>query len=140
MIAAFLWAQLENAQEIINNRTTSFDAYYEQLKPLEESGKLRLPYIPYDHTANGHIFYLITNSHEEQEKLLKHLKENGIMAIFHYVPLHSSPAGKKYGRFDSPLINTDTLSQQIIRLPLYYDLDENDIQTVVECIKEFYEG
>lgn len=138
MIAAFLWAQLENAEDIIDNRRKSFDAYYFALKSLVDAGKIRLPYIPEDHSANGHIFYIITNSHEEREALLQHLQDNGIVAIFHYVPLHSSPAGEKYGQFDSELKNTDSLSLRIIRLPLYYGMTTEDIEYIVNSINNFF--
>jgi len=139
MIAAFLWAQLENAEDIIDNRKKSFDLYNQKLKPLEELGKIRLPYIPQDHRANGHIFYIITNSNNEQEALLKYLNQNGIKAIFHYVPLHSSPAGKKYGRIHNQLTYTDSLSSRMIRLPLYFGLEPENIIYIIKIINEFYQ-
>ncbi len=134
IIAAFLWAQLEHAEEIINNRRKSFRTYYNQLKSLEEAGKIRVPYIPDGHIANGHIFYIIMNSSEEQRIMLKHLNDNGVMAIFHYVPLHSSPAGRKYCSISSSLANTDALSNRIIRLPLFYGLTEDEISYIVKTI------
>ena len=136
--AAFLWAQFENAEKIIENRRTSFEHYGKSLKSLTNAKKLRLPQISESHCANGHIFYIITNSKDERDALLRHLNENGINAIFHYIPLHSSPAGKKYGKADSPLPYTDALSQRILRLPLYYGLSKNDIEYVAAKIKDFY--
>lgn len=139
IIAAFLWAQLENAENIINDRRESFGLYYKQLKPLEETGKIGLPYIPSEHTANGHIFYIITNSDEEQKALLQYLNDNGITAIFHYVPLHSSPAGQKYCSVHSSLANTDSLSSRIVRLPLFYGILKDEIEYITEMIRGFYE-
>jgi len=138
IIAAFLWAQLENAEEIIKNRKESFDTYYKLLTPLEASGDIRLPYVQADHSANGHIFYIITNSHKEQERVLEYLKNNDIGGIFHYVPLHSSPAGKKYCSKHGALDFTNSLSQRIIRLPLYYGLTLENINYITKKIKEFY--
>lgn len=139
MVAAFLWAQLELAEEIIAKRKIVFDTYYNGLKNLEKDGDIKLPFIPESDSANGHIFYLIANSHEEQQRLLKHLNDNGVKAIFHYVPLHSSPGGKKFGRYNENLSNTDLLSERIIRLPLYYGLaNDKNVESIIQVVKDYY--
>lgn len=139
MVAAFLWAQLELAEEIIAKRKIVFATYYNGLKILEKSGDIKLPFIPESDLANGHIFYLIANSHDEQQSLLKHLNDNGVKAIFHYVPLHSSPGGKKFGRYNENLNNTDLLSERIVRLPLYYGLaNDKKVESIIQVVKDYY--
>lgn len=137
MIAAFLWAQLAHAEDIVANRCASFDLYYKHLLPLAERGRLRLPYIPQDHSANGHIFYIIAQNYEWQQGLLNYLNDNGVKAIFHYIPLHSSSAGVKFGRFNSTLQNTDDLSRRIIRLPLFYGISEENIEAICGLVKSY---
>jgi len=136
--AAFLWAQLENAEIIIEDRKKSCNSYYEHLKELQSSGKVILPHRQKDLIANGHIFYLITRTSEEQAALIQHLNKSLIKAIFHYVPLHSSPAGLNFGRSHGTMDITDDLSSRIVRLPLYYGLINEEIQRVVKCILGFY--
>ena len=136
--AAYLWAQLEMAEEINKNRLTSWNAYYEALKPLEECGRIELPYIPQECTHNAHMFYLKTKDIEERTRFITYLKEQGILAVFHYIPLHTSPAGKKYGRFHGEDVYTTKESERLVRLPMYYHLTDADRAYVIEKVKKFY--
>lgn len=138
IIAAFLWAQLENAESIIADRKKSFKYYRERLLFLESAGFLRLPFSCPGHEPNGHIFYLLTKTPAERERLLSFLLKKGIRAIFHYVPLHSSPAGKRYSRTHCQLKKTESVSARIVRLPLYYNMSENDLAFVCDAVAEFY--
>ena len=138
ILAAFLYAQMENADQIIAKRNLIYDLYMEGLQPLAEEGCIQLPFIPNDCHCNGHIFYIITRSLEERTELIKFLKEHGILAIFHYVPLHSSPAGQLYGRIGGPLEVTQRVSDRLLRLPLYYEMMAENVQDVVEKIARFY--
>ena len=138
--AAYLWAQLEMADEIQNYRMNIWNRYYKEFKALEESGKLRLPIIPTDCTHNAHMFYIITRSLEERTAFIQFMREKDILAVFHYIPLHSAPAGLKYGRFDGEDEVTTPYSERLVRLPLYYKLTDEDLQTVINAVKEFFEG
>lgn len=135
---AYLYAQIKDPSIINDNRITNWNNYYQSLKKLSETEKIELPYIPDDCTHNGHMFYIKTADFTERANLIKHLKNNGIGAVFHYVPLHSSPAGKKFGRFCGEDKYTTKESERLLRLPMYYGLSENDVQYVVEKIYEFY--
>lgn len=136
--AAYLWAQLEMADEINRNRMASWNMYYEILKPLEQKGYIELPFIPEGCTHNGHMFYIKAKDLDERSELLRYLKKNEILAVFHYIPLHSSPAGKKYGRFHGEDCYTTKESERLVRLPMYYGLKENDIDFITDAIKKFY--
>lgn len=136
--AAYLWAQLEMAQEITANRLRSWNAYYSQLKPLEDEGFIALPTVPTYCTHNAHMFYLKVKNLEERTSLLQALKERDINAVFHYIPLHGAPAGIKFGRFHGQDIYTTRESERLIRLPLYYGLGESDVEWVVQAVKDFY--
>ncbi|MBN1292891.1 MAG: dTDP-4-amino-4,6-dideoxygalactose transaminase [Candidatus Latescibacteria bacterium] len=136
--AAFLWAQLEHANEIIRKRCLLFDYYASLLKPLMEKGQIRLSIINEDCTSNGHIFYIITRNFEERTLLINHLKKYGIQAVFHYIPLHSAKAGKKFGRSHGLLHVTKSISERLLRLPIYYEMTEQDVEKVAERIKQFY--
>ena len=138
LISAFLFAQMEQAEQIISRRRRMFDQYCTLLRPLEEEGLIRLPYMDGECTSNGHIFYIITRSLAERTNLIAHLKTNGILAVFHYVPLHSSPAGMKYGKTYGSMAITDDLSERLLRLPLFYELSDDDIKFIVQKIEEFY--
>jgi len=138
IICAFLYAQMEQAEQIIARRRNMFNLYYSLLRPLEEKGMIRLPYVDKDCSGNGHIFYMITGSLEERTGLIDYLKENGMMAVFHYVPLHSSPAGKRYGKTGGSMRVTEDLSEKLLRLPLFYELSVDNIHCIVEKISEFY--
>lgn len=136
--AAYLWAQLEKAEEIRNDRMASWNLYNELLKELEEEGYIRLPEIPEECTHNAHMFYIKTKDLEERQNLISFLKAKGVGAVFHYIPLHSAPAGKKYGEFFGKDIYTTSESERLLRLPLYYKLSNDSIEKIVEAIKEFY--
>ena len=138
MNAAYLWAQLQKADEINENRLQSWNRYYEGLKDLEEAGKIELPYIPEYCEHNAHMFYIKAKDLEERSALISYLKENGVTAVFHYIPLHTAPAGKEYGRFHGEDKYTTKESERIIRLPMYYELDEQDAEKVMDLIHTFY--
>ena len=136
--AAYLWVQLEKAEEILNDRMASWNLYNQLLKELEEEGYIRLPEIPEECTHNAHMFYIKTKDLEERQNLISFLKAKGVGAVFHYIPLHSAPAGKKYGEFFGKDIYTTSESERLLRLPLYYKLSNDSIEKIVEAIKEFY--
>lgn len=138
MNAGYLWAQLELAEKINDNRLDSWKRYYDGLKGLVDEGKIELPYIPEQCEHNAHMFYIKAKDLEERTRLISYLKENGILAVFHYIPLHSAPAGKKYGRFHGEDVYTTKESERLLRLPMYYNLDEDDQKNVIEKIIEFY--
>jgi dTDP-4-amino-4,6-dideoxygalactose transaminase len=138
LVSAFLYAQMEQAERIISKRRGLFDQYYNRLKPLEERGIIRLPFIDSECSCNGHIFYIITGSLDERTDLINYLKGEGIMAVFHYVPLHSSRAGRRFGRVKGSIEVTDDISSRLLRLPLYYEISDHDIEIVVDKINEFY--
>lgn len=138
LVGAFLYAQLEEAEKIINARRRIFQRYYDMLQPLEEKGFLKLPSIVSKGVCNGHLFYIITHSLKERTQLIEYLKAKGILAIFHYLPLHSSPAGTKYGRMSSDMSVTNDLSERIVRLPLYYEMSNDDVDRVSGEIQNFY--
>lgn len=138
MNAAYLYAQLEEADKINDNRLRSWEMYRERLQCLEDEGKVQLPVIPQECKHNAHMFYIVTDSLEERTKLIKHLKENGVLAVFHYVPLHSAKAGLKYGRFHGEDKYTTSIANSLLRLPMYYGLEEAEIEKVCELIKGFY--
>lgn len=138
LVGAFLFAQLERASEINAKRCRIFDGYYDGLKRLEKRGHLRLPFIPNKCDCNSHIFYIIVESLKIRTKLIEYLKKKSILSVFHYVPLHSSPAGKKYCRVSGSMTVTNDLSDRILRLPVYFDMELEDVQEVVENINEFF--
>jgi dTDP-4-amino-4,6-dideoxygalactose transaminase len=136
--AAYLYAQLLDADKINNNRLNSWNYYLNHLKPLEEQGLLELPHIPTQCTHNAHMFYIKTRNLKERTELLKYLKQNNILAVFHYVPLHSSEAGLKFGRFHGKDKFTTKESERIVRLPMYYGLKKEDQQKVIDSGIKFY--
>ena len=138
--AAYLWAQFEKAEEIRNDRMASWNLYNQLLKELEEEGYIRLPEIPEECTHNAHMFYIKTKGLEERQNLISFLKAKGVGAVFHYIPLHSAPAGKKYGEFFGKDIYTTSESERLLRLPLYYGLKEQDHMYITEQVKKFYKG
>lgn len=140
MNAAYLYAQLEIADEINDIRLARWRNYYEELKPLEEAGKIELPFVPEGCIHNGHMFYIKTKDLEERTALIGFLKENGILAVFHYVPLHTAPAGMKFGRFCGEDKYTTRESERILRLPMFYKLTEEDALYISSKVKEFYGG
>ena len=134
--AAYLWGQLEKVDEINNNRLKSWKVYYEELKDLEDEGFLELPVIPKECVHNAHMFYIKVKDLKTRTELLEHLKSKGINAVFHYVPLHSSEAGKRFGRFNGVDEFTTKESERLVRLPMYYGISKPD---VIKVIKEVYE-
>lgn len=138
MNAAYLWAQLEIAEEINNARLAIWEQYKRELTPLAEEGKLELPTVPEHCVHNAHMFYVKAAEIEERTELEKFLKENGIWAVFHYVPLHSAPAGLKFGRFHGEDEYTTKESERLLRLPLYYGLKEEEVSYICEKVREFY--
>ena len=136
--AAYLYAQLEESQKIYDDRMRSWKQYYEMLKPLAETGYIELPYVPAECTHNAHMFYIKTKDLQERTGLISYLKERGIGAVFHYIPLHDSPAGKKMGRFHGTDKYTTKESERLLRLPMYYGLREDEVAVVVAGISKFY--
>lgn len=136
-ISAFLYAQLENLDDIQQQRQKIWDYYYEQLSPLAEAGYFKCPTVPDYSTNNAHLFYLVCNSLEERQALIKHLKSNGILAVFHYLSLHKSKFyhDKHDGRV---LVNCDAFANTLVRLPLFYELTEDQMQMIVEQIRVFF--
>lgn len=137
--AAYLYAQLLQADEINQWRLRCWEQYHEELKPLCECGKINLPGIPEACVQNAHMFYIKTKDLEERTRLIHYLKENEISAVFHYIPLHSAPAGIKYGRFHGTDQYTTRESERLLRLPMYYGLKKEQIASVTGCIKRFYQ-
>ena len=135
--AAYLWAQLEKATEINEYRLACWKQYYTALKRLEEREYIELPFIPKECVHNAHMFYIKTRDLQERIALMSYLKGNGIATAFHYVPLHSAPAGKKYGIFFGEDKFTTKESERLLRLPMYYGI-ESDLLKVIECVKDFY--
>lgn len=136
--AAYLYAELESADLIYNNRMASWNLYCEFLAPLEKQGLIQLPIIPEDCKHNAHMFYLKVVDIGERTKLIANLVENGILAVFHYVPLHSAPAGLKFGRFCGEDKYTTAESNRLLRLPMYYGLSARDIEFVCKIIYKFF--
>ncbi len=136
--AAYLMAQLEMANEINENRLQSWARYNEGLQDLAQEGVIELPYIPEECAHNAHMFYIKTKDMEERKALISYLKERDIAAVFHYVPLHSAPAGLRFGRFHGEDRYTTKESERLLRLPMYYNLSESDQQKVIDAVHGFY--
>lgn len=139
MNAAYLYAQLELAQEITQARLDRWQEYWEQLTPLAQAGKIELPYIPSYCTHNAHMFYIKTKDMEERSRLIAYLKEKDILSVFHYVPLHSAPAGIKFGRFHGEDRYTTKKSERILRLPMFYTLTADQVEYITDQVKAFYD-
>lgn len=138
MNAAYLYAQLECADEILRDRMSSWERYRRTLMPLAEKGKIELPVIPENCTHNAHMFYIKAKDLEERTALLSFLKEKGILAVFHYIPLHSAPAGRRFGRFAGEDVYTTKESERLARLPMYYGLKPEQVDYICEQVKAFY--
>lgn len=136
--AAYLWAQLEKADEINKNRLETWNYYYEHLKPLADAGKLELPHIPKECEHNAHMFYVKLKNLQERTAFIAYLKEHDVQSVFHYVPLHSAPAGVKFGRFHGNDVYTTKESERLVRLPMYYVLNEADLRTIVAAVEGFF--
>ena len=138
MNAAYLYAQLEMADEINDARLHVWNRYYEGLKELAEAGKIELPIVPEGCVHNAHMFYIKAKDLEERTALISYLKENEILAVFHYIPLHSAPAGLKYGRFHGEDVYTTKESERLCRLPMYYGLTDEQVDYIISKVKAFY--
>ena len=140
--AAYLWAQLEQADAINENRLATWNAYNEAFAPLKAQGKLELPVIPEDCVHNAHMYYLKLKNLQERTAFINYMKENDVHTVFHYVPLHSAPAGLKFGRFAGEDVYTTKESERLVRLPLYYGLAQEDLEKVIRLVYDFfaYEG
>ena len=136
--AAYLWAQLEKAEEINESRLECWNRYYCNLEELEKEGKITLPQIPEDCVHNAHMFYIKTKDIEERTRFIEYMKERGVLCVFHYIPLHSAPAGKKFGRFHGEDRYTTAESERLVRLPMYYHLTLEQVDDICKKVKEFY--
>lgn len=136
--AAYLWAELEEADKVNENRLASWNHYYEGLSELSEQGKIDLPVVPEGCEHNAHMFYIKAKDLEERTRLISFMKEQGVGCVFHYIPLHSAPAGRKFGRFYGEDVYTTRESERLMRLPMYYGLEAEQIDYVIDKIKEFY--
>ena len=140
LLAAFLYAQLEHMDEITAKRKRIYEAYQEALQPLAAQGLLSLPTIPGHCEPNYHMFYIVVADHATRTRLLAYLNQQGVNAVFHYVPLHTSPVGQKMGYRRGMLPVTEDLSERLIRLPFFYELSESEVSRVVERIAAFFAG
>ena len=138
MNAAYLYAQLEIADDINEARLALWNRYYENLEPLAGAGKVELPVVPEGCVHNAHMFYLKAADLDERTALIAYLKEKGIMSVFHYIPLHTAPAGKRFGRFHGTDRYTTKESERLARLPMYYGLSGDEVDYICDMIKQFY--
>lgn len=135
--AAYLWAQLERADAINQNRLASWDRYYAGLKPLCEEGLLELPTVPKNCEHNAHMFYIKVRNLEQRTNLISYLKEKDILAVFHYIPLHTAPAGQKYGKFFGEDKYTTSESERLLRLPLYYGIKNEEVDKIINVVTDY---
>ena len=140
LIAAFLWAQLQEAEAITTQRIAIWKYYHEAFEPLESKGFIRRPIVPSDCQHNAHMYYVLLRSDIDRQAVLSELKRNGVNAVFHYVPLHSSPAGLRYGRVSGSMRVTNTLSASLIRLPLWVGLTNSQLDRVVDVFSRAVDG
>ncbi|VWL96242.1 dTDP-4-amino-4,6-dideoxygalactose transaminase [Collinsella sp. AK_207A] len=140
MNAAYLWAELEEADLINDNRLKTWDTYYQALLPLASGGKLELPVIPDGCKHNAHMFYVKLRDLEERTSFISYLKDRGITSVFHYIPLHSSPAGMRFGHFDGDDQYTTSESNRLARLPLYFNLEKKDFDYIISSIYSFFDS
>ena len=136
--AAYLWGQLEMAEEINDNRLNVWNRFYNAFKPLEEAGRVELPFIPTDCVHNAHMFYLKCKDLNERTTFISFMKEKGVQCVFHYIPLHSAPAGLKYGRFVGEDKYTTKESERLVRLPMYYGMTEEEQKAVIDSVLDFF--
>ena len=136
--AAYLWAQLEQAEKINNDRLRTWNFYYETLKPLADKGLIGLPVVPENCTHNAHIFYVKLRDLEQRTEFISYMKEHGVQCVFHYIPLHSAPAGRKFGRFSGEDVFTTLESERLCRLPMHYRLSREDAAEVCRQIFAFF--
>ena len=135
--AAYLWAQLEKAYEINQNRLNSWEYYYCSLEDMIGKERLQLPYVPSECQHNGHMFYIKVKDLNMRTSTISYLKGHGVSAVFHYIPLHSSPAGKKYGKFHGEDVYTTKESERLIRLPMWYGIEKNVLDEVIGRTRDF---
>ena len=140
MNAAYLWAQLLEADKINNDRLASWQTYYDAFEQLEQEGFVERPVIPEGCVHNAHMFYLKAKDLEERTALIDYFKKNDILAVFHYIPLHSAPAGVKFGRFHGEDVYTTAESDRLLRLPMYYGLKKNELNKIIDTVIKFYKG
>ena len=138
--AAYLYAQLEVADDINNARLHIWNRYMEGLSDLKDAGRIEVPFVPKHCTHNAHMFYIKAADLEERTKFIDFMKANDILSVFHYVPLHSSPAGQKFGRFFGEDRYTTKESERLARLPLYYGLEDEKVDYIIDKIHEFFKG
>ncbi len=138
MNAAYLYSQLEVADKINEDRRASWEHYYSRLTPLRDSGRIELPFVPEECVHNAHMFYIKCKDIEERSKLIDHLKANDILSVFHYIPLHSAPEGKKIGRFHGADEYTTKESERLLRLPMFYGLKPDQVDLICDKVTEFY--
>ena len=138
MNAAYLWAQLQEADKINDNRLAIWNTYSEAFAPLAESGRIEVPFIPEGCVHNAHMYYIKLRDLADRTAFIQHMKDRGIVTVFHYVPLHSSPAGEKFGRFHGEDRYTTSESDRLVRLPLYYGLTPEDQQSVIRAAMEYF--
>jgi dTDP-4-amino-4,6-dideoxygalactose transaminase len=139
MNAAYLWAQLELADEINSTRLARWEQYNTLLQPLKERGIIELPTIPEGCVHNAHMYYIKTKDIEERTRFINFMKSNGILTVFHYIPLHTAPAGRKFGYFHGEDVHTTKESERLVRLPMFYSLKESEVDYIVDKVKEFYQ-
>lgn len=140
IVAAFLYAQLEKAEPITKKRIRIWHMYHKAFASLEKKGLLRRPIIPKECTHNAHMYYLLLKDLATRTKLINYLKAHDVLSVFHYIPLHSSPAGKKFGKTAGSLAITDNVSDTLVRLPLYYDMTKEDIDRVIALVHAFFKN
>lgn len=136
--AAYLWGELEVADEINNDRLGSWSRYRDAFEPLSLAGKLGVPVVPSECKHNAHMFYVKLRDLDQRTSFISFLRENGVASAFHYVPLHSAPAGEKFGRFNGKDEYTTSESERLVRLPMYYGLNDRDQQRVIDIVKAFF--
>ena len=136
--AAYLWGQLQYAEQINEQRLAVWDRYYKELQPLAQQGKVELPIVPEGCIHNAHIFYLKCKDLEQRTAFIDFMKQHEILCVFHYVPLHSAPAGLNYGVFVGEDKYTTSESDRLVRLPLYYNMTKADLDKVIQSILEFF--
>ena len=138
MNAAYLWAQLLEADKINDNRLAIWKTYSDAFAPLAEAGRIEVPFIPEGCVHNAHMYYIKLRGLEDRSAFIRYMKDRGIVTVFHYVPLHSSPAGEKFGRFHGEDRYTTSESDRLVRLPLYYGLTPEDQQYVIRTAMEYF--
>ena len=140
ILAAYLWAQLQEADRINESRLATWNAYHEAFQPLADAGLVELPTIPDGCVHNAHMFYVKLADLEERTAFISYLRDHGVQSVFHYVPLHSAPAGQRFGRFSGADLHTTSESNRLTRLPMYYDMKAADRELVISSVLSFFEG